>query len=154
MKLTKFCMWYNKDIDLQLKLKFYPNYAAISSQRVKLPNSRQDNDAQRLGYTKENQRSLAWSLIEPDEIPLHSLYCGCSCNQAALWMVQSVRPSVNLSARHTIFIMFRSLYHHEIFTHYYPWRKRCACKRSRSEDKGQGHRGQNKFCPNLGISEL
>ena len=74
-----------------------------------------------------------------------------SCDQAALWMVQSVRlsvrpsvrPSVCLSVCHTFFTMFPSSYHHEIFRSYYQWEKWRPCKRSRSEVKGQGHRGQH-----------
>ena len=37
-----------------------------------------------------------------------------SCGQAALWMLQSVRPSV----RHTFFTMFPSSYHHKILGSY------------------------------------
>ena len=46
-----------------------------------------------------------------------------SCDQAALWMVFSVRLSVCLSVclsvRHTFLTMFPSSYHHEIFRSYY-----------------------------------
>ena len=70
-----------------------------------------------------------------------------SCDQAALWMVQSVRPSVRLSVRlsvcHTFLTMFLSTYHHEIFRSYYQWQKWRPCKKSRSEVKGQGHRGHD-----------
>ena len=62
------------------------------------------------------------------------------CDQAALWMVQSVRLSVRPSARDTFFTMFLSSYHHEIFRSYYHWQKWCPCERSRFEVKGQGHR--------------
>ena len=55
----------------------------------------------------------------------------------------SVRPSVRLSVCHTYFIMFPSSYYHEIFRSYYHGQKWCPCKRSRSEVKGQGHRGQH-----------
>ena len=61
-----------------------------------------------------------------------------SCGQAALWMVQSVC----LSVRHTFLTMFPSSYYHEIFKSYYQWQKWCPCKKSRSEVKGQGHRGK------------
>ena len=47
-----------------------------------------------------------------------------SCDQAALWMVQSVRPCVC----HTVLIMFPSSYHHEIFRSHYQWRKWHPCK--------------------------
>ena len=66
-----------------------------------------------------------------------------SCDQAALWMVQSVCPSVRPSVRHTFLTMFPSSNHHEIFRSYYQWQKWRPCKRSRSEVKGQGHRGHN-----------
>ena len=78
----------------------------------------------------------AWSSIE--EVP----YCFFfSCDQAALWMVQSVcpsvRPSVCLSVCpsvcHTFLTMFPSSYHHEIFGSYYQWQKWRPCKRSRSK---------------------
>ena len=55
----------------------------------------------------------------------------------------SVRPSV----RHTFLTMFPSSYHHEIFRSYYQWQKWRPCKRSRSEVKGQGHRGHNPSLP-------
>ena len=55
----------------------------------------------------------------------------------------SVCPSVRLSVRHTFLTMFPSSYHHEIFRSYYQWQKWRPCKRSRSEIKGQGHRGHN-----------
>ena len=50
-----------------------------------------------------------------------------SCDQAALWMVQSVCPSV----RHTFLTMFSSSHHHEIFRSYCQWEKWCPCKRSK-----------------------
>ena len=64
-----------------------------------------------------------------------------SSDQAALWMVQSVRlclsvcPSVCPSACHTFFTMFPSSYHHEIFRSYYHWQHWCPCKSSRSKVK-------------------
>ena len=42
-----------------------------------------------------------------------------SCDQAALWMVFSVRLSVRLSVCHTFLTMFPSSYHHEIFRSYH-----------------------------------
>ena len=58
-----------------------------------------------------------------------------SCDQAAIWLVQSVSPSVCLSVRHTFFTMFPSSYHHEIVRGYCHGQKWCACKRSRSKVK-------------------
>ena len=55
-----------------------------------------------------------------------------SCNQAALWMVQSVDLSVCLS--HTFLTMFPSSYHHEIFRN----------DRSDVHAKGQGQRSKVK----------
>ena len=78
----------------------------------------------------------------------------------ALWMVLSVRLSAvqlaswqlrsnspKMSVLRTFFTMFLSSSYHESFRSYYPWQKWCPCKRSRSEVKGQGHRGQNPICP-------
>ena len=69
------------------------------------------------------------------------------CDQAALRtllsMCLSVRPSVCPSVCHTIFTMFSSSYHPEIFRSNYHWPTWCPCKRSRSEVKGQGHRGHD-----------
>ena len=59
------------------------------------------------------------------------------------WFSPSVCPYVCLPVRHTFLTMFPSLYHHEIFRSYYQWQMWCPCQRSRSEVKGQGHRGQN-----------
>ena len=63
------------------------------------------------------------------------------------WFSPSVRLSVRLSVCpsvcHTFLTMFPSSYHHEIFRSYYQWQKWRPCKRSRSEVKGQGHRGHN-----------
>ena len=58
-----------------------------------------------------------------------------SCDQAAIWLVQSVRLSVCPSFCHTFFTMFPSSYHHEIFRSYYHGQKWCPCKRSRSKVK-------------------
>ena len=69
-----------------------------------------------------------------------------SWDQSALWMV--------LSVRHTFFTMLLSSYHHEIVRSYYHRQKWCPCKRSRSEVKGQGHRGQNLICPFLDCSSI
>ena len=58
-----------------------------------------------------------------------------SCDQAALWIVQSVRPSVRPSVCHTFLTMYPSSHHHEIFRSYYQWQKWRPCKRLRSEVK-------------------
>ena len=67
------------------------------------------------------------------------------------WFSPSVCPSVCLSVClsvcHTFLTMFPSSYHHEIFGSYYQWQKWRPCKRSRSEVKGQGHRGHNPTLP-------
>ena len=75
-----------------------------------------------------------------------------SCDQAALQMVFSVCPSVRLSVCPLVrpshlFDYVPSSYHHEIFMSYYQWQKWRPCKRSRSEVKGQGHRGHNPTLP-------
>ena len=57
-----------------------------------------------------------------------------SCDQAALWVVQSVRLSVRLSVCHTFLTMFLSLYHHEIFSSDYHWQEvKVRSPRSRSQ---------------------
>ena len=58
-----------------------------------------------------------------------------SCDQAALWLVQSVSLSVRLSVRHTFFTMFPPSYHHGIFRSDYHGQKWCPCKWSRSKVK-------------------
>ena len=62
-----------------------------------------------------------------------------SCDQAALWMAQSVRLSVRLYVClyicDTFCTMFPSSYHHKICWSYYQWQKWCPCKRSRSKVK-------------------
>ena len=59
------------------------------------------------------------------------------------WFSPSVCLSVRPSVCHTFFTMFPSSYHHEIFRSYYHGQKWCPYKRSRSEVKGQGHRGKH-----------
>ena len=66
-------------------------------------------------------------------------YFLAATKQLYKWYFPSVCPSVC----HTFFTMFPSSYHHEIFRSYYHGQKWCPCKRSRSEVKGQGHRGQH-----------
>ena len=67
-----------------------------------------------------------------------------SCDQAAIWLVQSVRlsvrPSGRLSVRHTFSTMFPSSYHDEIFKSYYHGQK----ARSDVHAKGQGQRSKVK----------
>ena len=70
-----------------------------------------------------------------------------SCDQAALQMVFSVCLSFRPSVHHTFLTMFPSSYHHEIFRSYYHWQRWRPCRRSRSEVKGQGHRGRNPTLP-------
>ena len=59
------------------------------------------------------------------------------------WFSPSVCPSVF----DTLFTMFLSSYHHEIFRSYYRWQNWGTFKRSRSEVKDQGHRGQHSTSP-------
>ena len=51
------------------------------------------------------------------------------------------------SLRFALLTMFPSSYHHEIFRSNDQWQKWRPCKRSRSEVKGQGHRGQHPTWP-------
>ena len=77
---------------------------------------------------------------------LYSMYSSgwifFSCDQAALWMVQSVCLSLSVHPSH-IFDYVPIIVSYEIFRSYYQWQKWRPCKRSRSEVKGQGHRGHN-----------
>ena len=60
------------------------------------------------------------------------------------WAFPDYRPVAAFkSLRFALFTLFPSSYHHEIFRSYHQWQKWCLCKRSRSEVKGQGHRGHN-----------
>ena len=64
--------------------------------------------------------------------------------------------SVRLPVRHTFLTMFPSSYHHKIFRSYYQWQNWRLYKKSRSEVKGQGHRGKKnrRIWPRLGVSGL
>ena len=73
-------------------------------------------------------------LSNPSDLP-----CLAATKQLYDWSSPSVCPSVCLSVT-----PFSSCsHHHEIFMSYYHGQKWCPCKRSRSEVKGQGHRGQH-----------
>ena len=65
--------------------------------------------------------------------------------QLASWQLRSNSPKTSVC--HTFFTMFPSSYHHKIFRSDYQWQKWYPCKRSRSGDKGQGHRGQRLTYP-------
>ena len=82
-----------------------------------------------------------WNCLDTNKINQYEALISThifSCDQAALWMVFSVRPSVRLSVRHTFLTMFPSMYHHEIGRSYYQWQKWRPCKRSRSKVKVTG----------------
>ena len=91
-----------------------------------------------LGYIFPSQGSILFFLL-------------AATKQLYKWYFPSVRPSVCLSVRpsvrHTFLTMFPSSNHHEFFRSYYQWQKWRPCKRSRSEVKGQGHRGHNPTLP-------
>ena len=94
------------------------------------------------------QRNFAHSLNQHRRGALLFL---AATKQLYEWFSPSVCPSVCLSVCpsvcHTFLTMFPSSYHHEIFWSYYQWQKWRPCKRSRSEVKGQGHRGHNPTSP-------
>ena len=77
-----------------------------------------------------------------------------SCDQVALWMVQSVRLFVCPSVCHTFLTMFPLSYHHEIFRSYYQSQRWLPCKRSRSEVKGQCHRGYSQLSRFLTVTQV
>ena len=58
-------------------------------------------------------------LSNPSDLPCLTDFRFFSCDQAALWMVFSVRLSVRLSVCHTFLTMLPSSYHHEIFRSYH-----------------------------------
>ena len=86
---------------------------------------------------------LAWNLVFQC---MGKIFLAAT-KQLYKWYFPSVRLSVCLSVRHTFLTMFPSSYHHEIFWSYYQWQKWRPCKSSRSEVKGQGHRGHNPTLP-------
>ena len=90
------------------------------------------NDFVTMGIMNATLCYLSWA------IAILTVFVIFSCDQAVLWMVQSVCPSV----RRTFLAMFPSSYHHEIFRSYYQWQKWRPCKQPRSEVKSQGHRGK------------
>ena len=98
--------------------------------------------------TKSESRSLQSSRDSDDVACLtkyrlkRKFWCVFSCDQAALRTLQSARLSVRPSVCHTLFTMFLSTFHHEIFSSDYQGQKWRPCERLRSEVKGQGHRGQ------------
>ena len=72
-----------------------------------------------------------------------------SFDQAALRTRLSVCPYVCLSHIFRYVPLIVSSWN---FLEILPWQIWCPCKESWSNAKVQGHRGQNKFCPNLGVS--
>ena len=85
-----------------------------------------------------------WNAVSWRKYFVFSVSCFLAATkQLYEWYFLSVCPSVRLSVRHTFLTMFPSSYHHEIFRSYYQWQKWRPCKRSRSEVKGQGHRGHD-----------
>ena len=81
------------------------------------------------------QTALKWWGNIPTSFYSPGKHTFFNCDQAALWMVQSIRPSVLLSAHHIFFTRFSSLYHHEIFRSDYHWQRWCPYERSRSKVK-------------------
>ena len=94
---------------------------------------------------------LSWMILHKQKTFSKMSVCLPVCLSVCLSVCLPVCLSACLSVAR-IFIMFPSPYHHEIFSFYYHWQKWCPCKRSRSEVKCQGHRGLDKFLPDLGVS--
>ena len=73
-----------------------------------------------------------------------------SCDQAALRTIQSVCPSVRPSVCPSV-TPFSPCSCHRIITTFQELllltKNNCPCNRSRSDDKGQGHRGQHPTYP-------
>ena len=72
---------------------------------------------------------------------LTNVLCTFSCDQAAIWTILSFRPS----ACHCYLAVFLALYHYDIFQEKIKLTKWCPYKRSRSEDKAQGHGVKDTF---------
>ena len=81
----------------------------------------------------------SYSANDPLDILLTFISHGLIFLAATKHIFLSVRPTVC----HTFSTVFLSSYHHEIFRSYYHSQMWSPRKRSRSEVKGQGHRGQN-----------
>ena len=85
----------------------------------------------------------AWQIDQPSNGSVWNFY---SFQPVGQWMGYSF---TDLGAEgccrslNALLTMFPSSFHHEIFRSYYQWQKWFPCKRSRSEVKGQGHRGHD-----------
>ena len=102
-------------------------------------------------YTKTYFLSLLWKITRLERP--QNLVCHCikivflaATKQLNEWFSPSVRPSVCLSVCMTV-TPFSLCSHHRIIMKFsgviHQWQKWCPCKKSRSEVKGQGRRGQN-----------
>ena len=95
---------------------------------------------------KKSNIPWIWRIIYGNKLPYmkktrkKKQVCGAACFMAA---EIKFSKDVRLYICHTFLTMYPSSYHHEIFRIYYQWQKWRPCKRSRSEVKGQGHRGQH-----------
>ena len=91
-----------------------------------------------------NSSALAMELLQSCTKPsISRSYFLAATKQLNDWFSPSVCPSVRLSVCDTFLTMFPSSYHHEIFRSWYQWQMWRPCKSSRSEVKGQGHRGHD-----------
>ena len=125
--------------DRQLLVKT-SNFLHISLQINVWISQNSDQDPQLFQLSPEHCNALIHGLVQ-----LKTFLA--ATKQLYEWFSPSVRPSVRPSVCHTFLTMFPSSYHHEIFRSYYQWQKWRPCKRSRSEVKGQGHRGHNPTLP-------
>ena len=126
------------------QMKIY-RYLTFELQRLDYMTGYQDSSP-RNGHQGRHatffQSSLYWIIYNWRDMNLVYLFLAAT-KQLYEWFSPSIRPSVRPSVCHTFLTMFPSWYHHEIFRSYYQWQKWCPCKSSRSEVKGQGHRGHN-----------
>ena len=102
-----------------------------------------------LYQTHTNQGHLSKSVLSLNRMYLAQY----NTSHFYLWPSSSLNGPVYLSVCLSVtpyFTIFLSFYLRSN-DHSKKW---CPCKKSRSGIKGQGHRGQNKFCPTLGISWL
>ena len=102
-------------------------------------------------FPREPIEGMAWNVVcycilttfRTDKLMVAVWWFLAATKQLYKWYFPSVRLSVCLSVRHTFLTMLPSSYHHEIFRSYHQRTGKGPCKRSRSEVKGQGHRGHN-----------
>ena len=103
-------------------------------------------------------QAARWKAATPEQLTGAQLYLNIAKSGYLFHAVGNVTehfcPSICLYVCLPVTPFSQCLYHHEIYRIYYHCKRWCPCNRSNSEVKGPGHRGPNKFWPNLGVSGL